>query len=221
MSTNDNKQSGFGILLVVIIILVLASLTILGYRLYGNYNKPSAISNTSSIAQTNTQTNTQTQTIDPYAGWKTYCDDARKVCFQYPADWMISSYSNNGMYSAIVKSPNMNLEVDYSGYYAIDGRDTSYYIASINDLTKPTISWKIVGRILSSDPKNSVPEYQLVDESIAAGLKVNQTASMADTARFTFKDQTTGHLDAYSINANSNANDADTLLSIEKSFYLE
>lgn len=153
-----NKQVGFGVAIIIIIaVVVLAIIGYVGYRVYiANTNKPTSTINTTANNQTgnNTQNlNNQTQPTVPYAGWKTYCDATKKACFKYPADWTISTHSDNGINSAVVKNSNNNLEVDYSGYYATDGRDTSYYIASIDDLAQPNASWKVVGRIVSSDPQ--------------------------------------------------------------------
>jgi hypothetical protein len=217
------QQSGFGIVPIILTLAVIAVLGYVGYRVYTTQTgKPanSSVANNQTNATNTTPGTTQTQ-VDPYVSWKTYCDIAKKACFKYPADWSISPHSNNGIYSAVVKSPDQKLEVDYSGYYAVDSRDTTYSIISIDDLTKPTTSWKVLGRVATSDPTNSTLEYQLVDQSLITNLKVGQTISMVNTARFTFQDQTTGHLVAYSTSADPKTDAAKTLLLIERSFYLE
>ncbi|HXH26675.1 MAG TPA: prepilin-type N-terminal cleavage/methylation domain-containing protein [Candidatus Acidoferrum sp.] len=207
---NNKKQAGFGVVEIVVAVLIVAVLAYGGYRLYGHFSKPAATNNTGS----NQTGGTQAQ-ADPYVGWKTYCDTLKNACFKYPSNWVISAHSG----SAIVKSPDASLEVDYSGSFATDGRDASYYIASIDDLAQSNTSWKIVGRVAASASAKIATEYQLVDASLAANLTAGQTESMVDSARFTFKDKTTGQLVAY--NGNADTNDAATLLLIEKSFYLQ
>ncbi len=51
------KQSGFGIAVIIVAVLVLAGLGLIGYRLYGAYNKPVAKTTTTSSQAGSTQTN--------------------------------------------------------------------------------------------------------------------------------------------------------------------
>jgi hypothetical protein len=89
MRKTNTRESGFGIVEVLLIVAVLAITSGLGWLAYDRF-----FSKSSSVAVTNTgessvptQANTSTPP-DPYAGWKTYTSTfGGGLSFKYPADW--------------------------------------------------------------------------------------------------------------------------------------
>lgn len=90
MQKTHTRQSGFGVVEVLLIIAVLAIISGLGWLAYDRF-----FSESSSVAVTNTggssvstHANTPTPPSDPYAGWKTYTSSfGGGLSFKYPADW--------------------------------------------------------------------------------------------------------------------------------------
>ena len=62
VSMRDKKQAGFGLVIVVVAILVLAGLGFIGYRLYSSYSKPTTKTTATTIQTTNQTSNTQAAT---------------------------------------------------------------------------------------------------------------------------------------------------------------
>src|SRR5437588_468023 len=88
-------QSGFGVIEVLFVVLVVAALAVSGFVVYQRH-KPSVVKNSAATNQTQTTTqpqNTATQSAqpDPYQGWNTYNDTgyaaASGISIKYPADW--------------------------------------------------------------------------------------------------------------------------------------
>lgn len=222
----DHKNTGFGVVEIIIAVVVVLVVGLVGWRLYdASKNKPSASTQQPSSSQPNEQTSS-----DPYAGWKTYCDDAQKACFKYPSDWTVDPSSQNGIVSVTLKSPSGAVVGGYVNSDTRDGVEMPYYTASVDGLSMPDSKYKVVGGFTFSGSDLS-PRYKVVDASFASGLKPGQQTSLTNTARFTYKDgSTTGHLEAYPISASGftsdqakawfGSDDAKTALQVVRSFSL-
>jgi hypothetical protein len=84
ISNNTNKNKGFTLVEVLLLIVVLILVGGLGYLGYKQVNKKS---------KTSTATTAKTAAVDPYAGWKTGTLKYEKITFKYPADWTLDDYS--------------------------------------------------------------------------------------------------------------------------------
>ena len=83
ISNNTNKNKGFTLVEVLLLIVVLILVGGLGYLGYKQVNKKSKTSTASATATT-----AKTAAVDPYAGWKTYTSPLKSgLSFKYPADW--------------------------------------------------------------------------------------------------------------------------------------
>ena len=226
MNINNKRRSVFGAIAIIAAILIFAALGYSGYRLNNHFSKSSTVT---SKPTSSTQTGMQTQAADLYVGWKTYCDlSVEKACFEYPPNWTIDSSNQDGIASVLVKNPSGSVGINYTSADTRDGTTVPYYTVSIDD-TATASSLKVVGGFFPAIT-NVTPRYKVVDQASTIGLTVGQQTSIISTARFTFKDHTTGHLEAYPINTNFNVSqaknwfstdDAKTVLLIMKSFYLE
>lgn len=229
--TEINKSAGFGAVGVVIIVVAVAFVGLVAWRVY-DASKTKSTSSTSqgSSSTGNSQANNQTPPTDPYAGWKTYCDAVERACFKYPSDWTISPSSQNNIVSVTLKSSTGSVLGGYTNYDTRDGAQVPYYTASLDDLTTVNASYKVVGGFDASSA-SVYPRYKVVDVSSTTGLTAGQQTTMTNTARFTFKDKNTGHLEIYPTSTTGltadqaktwfTSSDAKTALLIAQSFYLE
>src|SRR5258708_14984525 len=129
---------------------------------------------------------TPTPVADPYAGWKTYCDTVEKTCFKYPADWTLDPSNKNGIVSVTVENSTKSLVGSYTNYDTRDSAQAPYYVAALEGRSTINVSYKALGGFVASAATVS-PQYKVVDSTPTTGLIVGQQASVANTARFTFK----------------------------------
>lgn len=215
------NQTGFGVIGILLVVIAIGLIGLIGWRVWEAGQTKT--SNTSANSQSATQS-------DPYAGWKTYCDDVEKACFKYPADWTINSSTQNNIVSVTLKNPTGSLTGSYADYDTRDGASVFYYTASLEDLSTVNESYKAVGGFDASSLA-VYPRYKVVDVTSTTRLVAGQQTTMTNTARFTFKDENTGHLEiapttttgftAGQAKAWFATSDAKTALLIVKSFYLE
>src|SRR6266851_1527715 len=85
------KQSGFSIIEVSLVAVVVAALAATGLVIY-QHHKPSIAKNSATAMQTQSTATTTTpaQTVDPYGGWRTYTASEGSFTFKYPADWYVA-----------------------------------------------------------------------------------------------------------------------------------
>jgi hypothetical protein len=91
------RQSGFGVLGLLVVIVVLAAVGFAGWKVYVN-SRSSADTTVvdtgkDSTDKVNPNTPTRTayeRTTQPPVSWKQYSDDAGKLSFFYPADWTVT-----------------------------------------------------------------------------------------------------------------------------------
>lgn len=221
------KQQGFGTISILIIIAAIALVGFIGLRVYdasqsksnGQVDKPSNQNGST----------TGSQPADPYAGWKTYCDTTEKACFKYPADWTIDPSNQNGIVSVTFKNPTASVFGSYVNYDTRDGRESPYFTTDMQELSVANANYKVVGGFNSSTP-SVAPEYRVVDSKFTVGLKIGQQATLVNTARFTFNNMNTGHLQLLPKTSGMTqdqakawfaSDDAKTALLIAKSFHIE
>lgn len=92
-----NKQSGFGLIEVVVTVIVIAVLSAAGYLFYQGLNKQnnetdsSANSSTESASPTNHDHDSLSQEDHDamMADWKTYTSQTHNFSFKYPQNWLV------------------------------------------------------------------------------------------------------------------------------------
>jgi len=229
----SERTAGFGIIGVVLIVVALAVIGLLAWRFYdaSKSKTPSSTANhTSSGSSSQANTQTPPPKVDPYAGWQTYCDTVEKACFKYPSGWTIDPSDQNNIVSVTLENSTKTLVGSYTNYDTRDGFQMPYYTAALEDLSTPSAIYKVLGGFVASTATVN-PQYKVVDSSFTIGLTVGQQASVNNTARFTFADKNTGHLEIYPTSANGmtsnqattwfTTDDAKTALLIARSFYTE
>lgn len=118
---------------------------------------------------------------NPYAGWKTFCDNFSNVCLRYPKDWVIAGNSSASKTSETFTNANSAAVVSYDNPYPADKPEQVYFIADIQDLTIKNLGLKIIGRVLGS-----APEYTLVDAKYISDNHVTAGQSISFTINATF-----------------------------------
>ena len=100
---------------------------------------------------------------DPYAGWKTYCDDSVKACIQHPSGWQMLG-------DGALENPTCTAYVSMAGPTVKDGGGGTGYIASIDNLKIPFEDLKVVGIIVDSQPMYSIYNGSYLEKyGISAG----------------------------------------------------
>jgi hypothetical protein len=216
-------QAGLGVVEVIIVLVILALIGVGGWYVWSANQKSQSL-------VTNSNTTAGNVPVDPYAGWKLYCDTTQKVCFKYPADWSMEPRNNGDIVGAIIQNPNGSIVVSYLASDTRDGSTMPYYTATLEDLSTANAAFKVVGGYTPSTG-DIVPRYKVVDTKFVIGLTAGQQTNMVNTARFTNKDGSTGHLEVYPTQTSGfdatkakawfTFDDAKTAELIVKSFYLQ
>src|SRR6266702_5535034 len=101
MDMNNKKQAGFGVVIVIVAILVVAGLGYVGYRLYEHFSKPAATSNT-----TSSQANKQTSSQSVIEG-ETVSSDDNRVSFTFPNGWkLVHKFSSDARKTCVLGAPD-------------------------------------------------------------------------------------------------------------------
>lgn len=80
-------KAGFSVVESVIIIVVLAAISVAGYVVYKNHHKAQIKPPLATKLTTRNKPPTPVTNSDPYAGWKTYSNQAAGLTFRYPSNW--------------------------------------------------------------------------------------------------------------------------------------
>lgn len=242
MGRMRNKQTGFGIVELIVVIVVIGVLGATGWFVY-QYTRAKATNTTGSTHSTKQQTNTKTQP-DVYANWKTYCDTVYHYCFKYPQDWTFSSNTAAKLGDtggASLLNPAKTVGVRYVNAYTQDSGIRNFMTVSLDKLTTANQDLTIVGGYIPSSGDNglagnNVPQYRVVDSSLLNTYPLAVGTGSQFPTNPWFTDQSTGTLSregafdvgpAVTINSLDethawfNSNDVKTGLLILKSFYYQ
>ena len=136
-SNNTNKNKGFTLVEVLLLIVVLILVGGLGYLGFKQVNKKSTTSSSSTTATT-----AKTAAVDPYAGWKTGTLKYEKITFKYPADWTLTDYPPSlqvdNADTTLLASPSGNVITLRTGIIAGGSPMKTYASVPITFLGKPT-----------------------------------------------------------------------------------
>lgn len=218
------NQKGFvpALLLAAIAVLVTGGI---GWSIYAG-KKAQATSQAQAVSQASAAMTPTPPKVDPYAGWKTYCDDVAKACFKYPANWSIRTMNHKGTEGMVmILNQSGEMAGSYDESRPVGGSFPLDYIASLDDLSTPNANYKVVGEVYPS-PKSFYPAYDVLDKSVTTRLAVGQQdASLAGDQKGRWGHLTmlpyVYHLTADQAKAWFKTDDAKTSLLIAKSFYLQ
>jgi hypothetical protein len=168
MKTLKHDSNGFSAVEFLLVIVVLAVIGFVGYFVANHVNKKTA-----TLATTTSKT-----ALNPYTGWKSYCDHSTKGCFKYPSNWTLDSgNSTPTMTDLTIVSPSNTESVEYiSPYGNSETTDPgSFYTASLATLPV-TKSLTIVGGFFTD---NNTPSFAVVDTGLLTTypLTIGQVSS--------------------------------------------
>jgi Tfp pilus assembly protein PilE len=122
MLTGMNRhrhELGFGVVELVLIVVIIAVLGVIGWVVY----KDIASRTASTVHTQKSSPSTSTQTVDPYAGWKTYTSSFEKLSSKYPNNWTAAATDRNfgitGADALQLKSPSGAVTVSW--FSAVQG----------------------------------------------------------------------------------------------------
>jgi hypothetical protein len=178
MQRRNFNENGFGVVGVLLALVVLAGAVGAGVYVYHKDHKSAATTTVST--QGTSGTTVATTKLDPYAGWKSYCDTGSHYCFKYPANWTLSTSADQ----ATVLNASASTEVDYADPYVHDGGALDFVPVSVNNLSVTGLQAKILGGVYT--PANE-PDYGVVDASQLAAypVTVGQPMSFPSPLHFT------------------------------------
>jgi prepilin-type N-terminal cleavage/methylation domain-containing protein len=175
------NQKGFSVVEILVVTVVVGLLGAVGWLVYDRQNSK----NDSNASQTNQQTQVAEETkkdVDPYADWKSYCDDKAGLCFKYPADWKMEESSDT--YVSVV-SPTETARIAYQSNYERDGGIRN--VTPIKLVNSSNFAGYSVAGTYSVylDKPNVV--YDLVEGTVEDnGFKVGQATKSLDNPRFDY-----------------------------------
>ncbi|PJE65363.1 hypothetical protein COU91_01980 [Candidatus Saccharibacteria bacterium CG10_big_fil_rev_8_21_14_0_10_47_8] len=221
------NQKGFSFVEVMLVLIFITLVGFVGWYVWHSNDKDKTDKTTSSASRPTTAKNDTA--VDPYAGWKTYCDTETNGCFKYPADWALDSGPS---INTQVLSPEKKVKVVYSTNYDCFCGPDSFYSASVDSLVTANSSLKVVGGYYT---KSNGPIYYLVDSSLvkqyalAAGKTSEDVATLSVTKgsaqlSLAVYDSSVEELDSAELSAQQannwfSSSDGTKALLIAKSFY--
>ncbi len=175
MNRTANKQSGFSIIEIVLVVLVIGALAAIGLLVYLQHTTTKPTVATNSQQKSTTVTHPPT---DPYQGWQTYCDSTVKACIKYPSDWVASQYGG-------LENPACTEYASLTGPTSKDRGSSPAYIVSIDDLSTPVSDLKILGTVVDNKPGYSIYNASYISQN---NIHVGGTQEIASANyRFTGK----------------------------------
>lgn len=197
MSRKVSTEQGFSAVEALIVVVVIAVIGVAGWLVWQHHHqqKKAATSSSSTTTQTNKQSS-NTQTADPYAGWKSYCDDTYHYCFKYPTDWTLTVQTTPQQQcdagQVELSSPDSVVQLTYTNDNNHDGALASYTQAvATTALTSTNQSLSVIGGY-SQLGSSYYPSYNVVDSSMLSTypLTIGQETQIPQPPEFT--DQGTG-----------------------------
>jgi type II secretory pathway pseudopilin PulG len=191
ISNNTNKNKGFTLVEVLLLIVVLILVGGLGYLGFKQVNKKSKTSSSSTTATT-----AKTAAVDPYAGWKTGTLKYEKLSFKYPSNWNLVDSSVTGidilklisptgsqiyLDAAFGSSGTTAVVVDSTPITFLGGRD---YLNALGDRANADGPNALVSNeCIGTTPTTALPDIKT--KNITASAAAGGTA-IGDPARIIF-----------------------------------
>jgi hypothetical protein len=119
-----NNESGFSVVELLLVIVIVVLLGFMGWYIYHNDHKTNV--NTTKLSSTS---------ISVYSGWKTFATSYQKLSFKYPNNWVLTDNStSNGNDDISIKSPS-GLTVNMQALIPISSTDITASIISTSNVT--------------------------------------------------------------------------------------
>ena len=186
MKKLHKDSSGFSVIEILIVLVVVAAIGLGGYFVAKHYNKK------------NTPTTSSSTLAKSSNVWKNYCDSVAKLCLKYPSNWSITDQSLTTVGTIqIIENPTATANATYANLLATSGNppteDTSdplsssapstntsidvshpinFYVSSISNLTNGDTSYKVVGGYTMGST-NNIPSYFVVNTSTISSLALS------------------------------------------------
>lgn len=104
MGKLENNETGFGVVEIVMMIVILGLIGIVGWLVYKNHH--SSPTHAATTLSAKPITTTKTTTPSPYAGWNTYTLKLEKITFHYPSSWKLKNMSDSNNDFVILTGSN-------------------------------------------------------------------------------------------------------------------
>lgn len=180
-----SNQKGFSVVEILIVIVVVGLLGAAGWLVYDR--QKSKTDTTQTTQQTSVAKESEAKKeADPYANWKSQCDDKAGLCFKYPSDWKVEEATDT--YISVV-SPGTTARVAYQPNYERDGGIREVTPVKLVNSTNFT-GYSVAGTYsVYLDKPNVV--YDLVKGTVEEnGFKVGQATKSLDNPRFDYNGAT-------------------------------
>jgi Tfp pilus assembly protein PilE len=158
MTKLSKNESGFSVVELAVVVLIVAVIGGIGYAVHHNNHKNTDVSETLKKSAT---------VANPYAGWKTFCDSANYYCFQYPANWKFTNQNSPDSTSAVITNPSDTASVSYNNAVNGDSLAASGFHANlIYQFAKPNNNLTIIGGYFTAQTnREQKPLYAVIDSS--------------------------------------------------------
>ncbi len=179
------NEKGFSVIEILIVIIVIGLLGAVGWLVY---DRQKTKTDTAQTAQQNTMSNESEpkKETDPYANWKSQCDDKAGLCFKYPSDWKVEEASDT--YISVV-SPSITARVAYQSNYVRDGGIRE--VAPVKLVNSTYFKGYSVAGTYSVYLDKPDVVYDLVKGTVEEnGFKVGQATKSLDNPRFDYNGST-------------------------------
>jgi prepilin-type N-terminal cleavage/methylation domain-containing protein len=169
MHLRSLNNKGFGLTEVLIAVVVLVVIGAVGGYLYDRDHQTKAMTiSTYDKSPSASKSPKTTMASNPYAGWKSYCDNTIGYCFKYPTSWQLSNQSTTSQVSVTIEDRSTDTLAAYNNPDNDDAFPaTSFYTDSISPLTGDKTLTLIGG--YWSDQNGSTnddePFYAVIDTS--------------------------------------------------------
>lgn len=170
MRKGSLNAKGFGLVGILLVLVVLAVAGGTGAYVYHKNHKTKTDTSSTSKTASSTHKNTPIP-VDPYAGWKQYCDTAYHYCFKYPADWTLEADAASkvgDLGGASLLNPAKSVQVHYTNVDNRDGGRISFTPSYIQKLSSANQDLTAVcGYAISSGEAGQYPpSCNVVDSSL-------------------------------------------------------
>ena len=142
---NKNKSQLGSVHLVVVIVLVIALISALGYIFWQNFMQPKTDNSDKVTTKIIDDTSSKKVVTDPTENWETYTNnDSVFVSFKYPSDWLNQDWATNGV---LFESPDFSSR---AGFANISAGSLVTVVYSTNEANS-TLENKTLNNTLAKD----------------------------------------------------------------------
>lgn len=191
------SQKGFAVVEGLLILVIVGLIGFVGWYVWHNRatkttNSPAT--STSAIVEQKTTPTATKPAVDPYAGWKTYCDSTINGCFRYPADWADIGAGTD--VKALGTNKDETIVLEYAEPVNGNGGLGDFLTKSIDSLTTTDTTYKVVGGYYTI---GNIPGYNLADTSLTQqlGLSVGKTTKISNNDLYFTKNSSKATLVAH------------------------